>query len=157
MVLFMTKLFNTFFDKGIYLSDWAKPIIVPIHKKGDLVDSYRGVSLLSIVSKCYTSILNTRLYNWLEDNDKIVEMQAGFRRNYSTTDLFFLNLYAIAQKCMNKKGQKLYVVFMDFKKAFDSVHHDKLLQVLQKKGVQGKLFTCQNMKNDIMMALKWKS
>ena len=67
------------------------PIIVPIHKKGDihLVDNYRGVSLLSVVSKCHTSILNTRLYNWLEENDKIVEMQAGFRRNYSTTDQMF--------------------------------------------------------------------
>ena len=69
----MTKLFNKSFDKGIYPSDWAKAIIVPIHKKGDihLVDNYRGVSLLSIVSKCYTSILNTRLYNWLEENDKL--------------------------------------------------------------------------------------
>ena len=127
--------------EGIYPSDWAKAIIVPIHKKGDihLADNYRGVSLLSIVSKCYTSILNTRLYNWLEENDKIVEMQAGFRRNYSTTDQIF-NLYAIAQKCLNKKGQKLYVAFVDFKKAFDSVHHDKLLQAMQKEGVQGKFF-----------------
>ena len=128
VILFMNKLFNPIFDKGIYPSDWAKAIIVPIRKKGDIhiADNYRGVSLLSIVSKCYTSVLNTRLYNWLEENDKIVEMQAGFHRNYSTTDQIF-NLYAIAQKCLNKKGQKLYVAFVDFKKAFDSVHHDKLL------------------------------
>ena len=66
-------------------------------------------------------------------------MQAGFFRNYSTTDQIF-NLYAIAQKCLNKKGQKLYVAFVDFKKAFDSVHHDKLLQAMQKEGVQGKFF-----------------
>ena len=32
-ILFITKLFNKFFDKGIYASDWAKAIIVPIHKK----------------------------------------------------------------------------------------------------------------------------
>ena len=63
VILFITKLFNTIFDKGVYPSDWAKAIIVPIHKKGDihLADNYRGVSLLSIVSKCYTSTLNTRL------------------------------------------------------------------------------------------------
>ena len=66
-------------------------------------------------------------------------MQAGFRRNYSTTDQIF-NLYAIAQKCLNEKGQKLYVAFADFKKAFDSAHHDKLLQAMQKEGVQGKFF-----------------
>ena len=72
VILFMTKPFSTVFDKGIYPSDWAKAIIVPIHKKGDihLVDNYIGVSLHSIVTKCYTSILNTRLYNWLEKNRK---------------------------------------------------------------------------------------
>ena len=57
----------------------------------------------------------------------------------SPTDQIF-NLYAIAQKCLNKKGQKLYVAFVDFKKAFDSVHHDKLLQAMQKEGIQGKFF-----------------
>ena len=61
------------------------------------------------------------------------------RKNYSTTDRIF-NLYAIAQKCLNKKGQKLYVTFVDFRKAFDSVHHDKLLQAVQQEGVKGNFF-----------------
>ena len=142
VTLFMTKLFSTIFDKGIYPSDWAKAIIVPTHKKGDihLLDSYIGVSLHSIVTKSYTSILNTRLYNWLEKNDKICRNASWvFPRNYSTSDQIF-NLYAIAQKCLNKKGQKLYVAFVDFKKAFDSMHHDKLLQAMQKLVVQGKFF-----------------
>ena len=128
VILFMTKLFNTIFDKGIYPSEWAKAIIIPIHKKkGNIhsVDNYRGVSLLSIISKCYTSVLNTRLFTWLEENERIVETQAGFHINYSTADQIF-NLYAIAQKCLNKKGQKLYLAFVDFRKAFDSVRHDKL-------------------------------
>ena len=66
-------------------------------------------------------------------------MQAGFRRNYSTTDHIF-NLYAIAQKFLNKKGQRLYVAFVDLRKAFDSVHHDKLLEAMQQDGFQGKVF-----------------
>ena len=88
VIHFMNKLFNTISDKGIYPSEWAKAIIIPIHKKGNIhsVDNYRGVSLLCIISKCYTSVLNTRLYTWLEQNERIVETQAGFRRNYSTTD-----------------------------------------------------------------------
>ena len=71
VILFMTKLLNTFVDKGMYPSEWAKAIIISIHtKKGNIhsVDNYRGVSLLSIISKCYTSVLNTRLYTWLEEN-----------------------------------------------------------------------------------------
>ena len=39
----------------------------------DVVDNYRGVSLLSILGNCYTSILNKRLYDWLWDNVKIQE------------------------------------------------------------------------------------
>ena len=63
-----------------------------------------GVSLLSVVSKCYTSVLNARLYFWLEENVAIKECQAGFRKNYSTVDQIF-NLYTIVQKCLRKKGQ----------------------------------------------------
>ena len=95
--------------------------------------------------------INSDYYtNWLEENDKIVEAQAGFRRNYPTTDQIF-NIYAIAQKCLNKKGQKLYVAFVDFKKAFNSVHHDKLLQAMQKEGVQGKLFASIKAMHDSLL------
>ena len=64
--VFLVTYFNNLFDKGVYPQDWAKTIIVPIHKKGnaDLPDNYRGVSLLSIISNCYTSILNKQLYVW---------------------------------------------------------------------------------------------
>ena len=56
-----------------------------------------------------------------------------------TTDQIF-DLYAIAQKCLNKKGQKLYVAFVDFRKAFDSIRRDKLLQAVQQEGVKGIFF-----------------
>jgi hypothetical protein len=139
VVCFLTKLFNVLFSKGMYPDEWSKAIIVPIFKKGDnkVPDNYRGVSLLSIVSKCYTSVLNTRLYLWLEDNNKISECQAGFRKSYSTIDQIF-NLYAVVQKTLNTKGRKLYCAFIDFKKAFDSVRHSKLLECLCKQGVKGK-------------------
>ena len=79
VILFMTELFNTIFDNGIYPSELAIAIILPIHKRGNmhLVDKYRGVSLLTIVSNCF--IL-------LKENSKIVEMPTGFRGNCSTTD-----------------------------------------------------------------------
>ena len=136
---FMVKLFNAIFQSGIYPKEWSKAIIIPVYKKGDpeKVDNYRGISLLSIISKCYTKILNSRLYAWLENNHMISDSQAGFRKGYSTVDQIF-NLYSIVQKCMHMKGRKLYVAFVDFKKAFDSVRHDKLLQCLISQGVRGK-------------------
>ena len=85
-VQFLTKLFNVLFDQGVYPEEWSKAIIVLIFKKGkeNITDNYRGISLLSLVSKCYTSVLNKRLVTWAEQN--------GFREGYSTTDhIFTLN------------------------------------------------------------------
>jgi hypothetical protein len=141
VINFLTKLFNHIFDHGIYPKEWSKAIVIPLHKKGNtnLPENYRGISLISVICKCYTSVLNSRLYSYLEENNKLIENQAGFRQNYSTTDQIF-NLYAAVQKCLNKKGRKLYVAFIDLKKAFDSVNHDLLLNAIHSAGVTGKFF-----------------
>src|SRR2546423_15390212 len=57
--------------------DWARGIIVPLYKDGDKsnVDNYRGITLLSVVGKLYTSIINNRISSWLEKNKKLVEEQ----------------------------------------------------------------------------------
>ena len=55
--------------------------------------------------------------DWLEDNDKTDETQAGFRIGYSTTDHVF-TLYAMTQKHLSRRGGKLYVAFIDLRKAF---------------------------------------
>ena len=90
--------------------------------------------MLSIVSKCYTSVLNNRLYNWAEDCEKNTESQAGFRKGYSAIDHIF-TLYAMTQKYFSENRGKLCVVFVDLRRAFDSVRYSKLLNVLQKNGL----------------------
>jgi hypothetical protein len=133
-------LFNALFDRGIFPSSWSKAIIVPIYKKGEInnPDNYRGVALTSIISKAYTFILNKRLVKWVEREEKIVEEQAGFRSGYSTADHIF-TLYALVQKFL-VKNTKLYIAFVDFRKAFDSVNRNILWHVLRKVGVHGKLY-----------------
>ena len=86
-VQFLTKLFSAVFDEGLYPEEGWKAIIIPIFKKGNKnnTDNYRGISLLSLISKCYTSVLNKRLLSWAEENDKMSDAQAGFRQGYSTT------------------------------------------------------------------------
>ena len=133
---FLTECFNEIFKSGSYPDTWTRAVIVPIHKKGDTraADNYQGISLLSLLGKCYTTILNKRLYEWLEDNNKIAETQASFRKGSSITDHVF-TLYAITQKYLSRPGGKLYVAFIDLRKAFDSVRRDTLLNMLCSAGI----------------------
>ena len=139
VITFLTNLFNEIFTNDIFPTEWSKAIVVPIHKKGnkDIPNNYRGISLINATCKTYTSILNNRLYNWLEKNNAICPQQAGFRKNYSTTDHIF-TLYSIIEKCMTKSGQKCYVAFIDLTKAFDKVRHSSLLSTLKEHGIHGR-------------------
>ena len=58
-------------------------------------------------------------------NQIIDEAQAGFRNGYCTTDNMF-TLHALIQKYLSKKKGRLYVLFIDFEKAFDNICHKTL-------------------------------
>ena len=69
----------------------------------------RIITLTSVISKVYTHILNKRLSEWAEVEEKIIEEQAGFRAGYSSADHIF-SVYAMVQKYL-LKHTKLYVAF----------------------------------------------
>ena len=93
---------------------------------------------MSICSKLYVYILNKRLTCWIENNNLLNESQAGFRKKYSTIDHHtdVVDSKAVA----TSHTHKMYVAFIDFKKAFDSIIRSKLLAVLKKKGLKGKMY-----------------
>ena len=94
IIPYLKKLFNTMFSSGQFPLEWSKAIIIPLHKKGDTnsPDNYRGISLLSIVSKVFTHIINSTLTLWAESNFVLSDAQAGFRKGRSTIDhIFTLN------------------------------------------------------------------
>ena len=82
-VIFLIKLFNTLFDKGIYPDNWTESIILPLYKQGNNEDpnNYRGISLCDVSSKLYGSIINTRLQEWINQHNIIGEQQAGFKED----------------------------------------------------------------------------
>ena len=91
---YLHNLFNKIFELGYFPEDWSEGLIVPIFKKGekDEVSNYRGITLLSIIGKLFTRILNNRLNNWAEEYNIYVEAQAGFRKRMGAIDnIFILN------------------------------------------------------------------
>ena len=90
----LCTLYNHIFNNEDFPEQWSRGLIFPLFKGGPdeaRVDPnrYRGITLLSIVGKIYTSILNTRLYNWCDNNNILVDEQCGFRKSRSTIDHIF--------------------------------------------------------------------
>ena len=141
-VYFLVKFFNVLFDRGRYPDSWTESIIVPLFKKGNQNDpnNYRGISLCDISSKLYSSIINNRLQEWIEQNNLTGECQAGFKKDYSTVDHMY-TLMAMIQKQF-ALNRKLYVAFIDFEKAFDSIPRKVLWPILLKNGIKGRLYKC---------------
>lgn len=127
------------FETGGIPESFKKSIIFPLFKKGDAgeVTNYRGLSFLDTIYKIFTGILLNRINNWMEENRILKECQAGFRKNYSTIDNIF-NLSAIVQLKLAEK-RKLYVFFVDFKSAFDTINREALFYKLFSQGMSSKL------------------
>ena len=93
---------------------------------------------MNIISKIYTSILTERIYNWAEREGKIVPEQAGFRKEYSTTDHIYTLSKLVSNCLFGNKRKKVYCAFVDFQKAFDTVDRNKLWQILSNTGISTK-------------------
>ena len=135
----LLHLFKNFGNKKESQRDWDQGVIVTIPKKGDLSDcnSWRGITLLSILGKVFCTILLDRLKSEL---DAILrEEQAGFRRGRSCIEQI-LTLRNIIEQTIEFKAQ-IVLNFIDFRKAFDSVHRDTLWEILKFYGVPGKFIT----------------
>ena len=126
---------------------WSQGLIFPLFKGGPDEfkldpNKYRGITLLSIIGKTYTSILNKRIYDFVETNNILVDEQAGFRRNRSTTDQIFI----LTEIIRNRRPRRTFAAFIDVAKAYDKVWRDGLWYKLWKSGIRGKMWrTLKNM------------
>ena len=137
----LTVTFNQMLIYGVPQS-WCSGVIHPIFKSGDANDpsNYRGITVTSVLAKLFAMVLEARMSIWAECHDLRAEGQAGFRKDYRTTDNVFIMQALIANARKAKK--KLYCCFVDFKKAFDCVPRQRLWEVLASLGVKGDILAC---------------
>ena len=141
LILTLVKLFNKILKSGKFPKLWNHSLISSIFKSGNPndCDNYRGISVTSCLGKLFTSLLQKRLENYLESKNLLSINQGGFRSGYRTTDHIYI-LKTLTNKYLHKLKKNLYVCFVDFKKAFDSVDRKALLQKLLSKGIGGNFY-----------------
>jgi len=127
-------IFNIILNTGCYPGTWMEGVIIPIYKKGDKKEAsnYRGITLMSCFSKVFTSIMNRRLEIVCRDNNLISDCQFGF---YKVDAVFILD--ALIQHFL-KRHTRLYIVFVDLKRCFDTIYRNGLWFKLHRAGIQGK-------------------
>ncbi|KAJ8737040.1 hypothetical protein PYW07_000311 [Mythimna separata] len=138
LVPLLTHIFNICLNTGTFPRHFKKAIIHPIHKTGDThcVNNYRPIAVLSSISKILERIVNKRLMKYLEDKKLLSPNQFGFRRGKSTSDAV-TKLVDCVVKNIDMK-QKVLSIFLDLKKAFDTVSIPNLLLKLEELGIRGK-------------------
>ena len=107
---------------------WMKGCILPFPKKGDpgLAKNYRGITLTSIAAKIYNALLRNRIEPKIDNI--LRKKQNSFRRNRSTTSQI-LTIRRILEG-VRAKNLQATLIFVDFTKAFDSIHRGKMEQIL---------------------------
>ncbi len=136
----LTHIFNLCFETGEYPQALKTAKVVPLFKKGDnkLPENYRPISLLSCINKLLEKTLEKRLRLFLLQNDIFFDFQFGFRSGHSTTQALLEITNNIRYHL--DKGENVLGLYLDLKKAFDTVNHDILKQKLYNYGIRGKCY-----------------
>src|ERR1044072_5673193 len=110
-------------------SCWKRALIQPVPKKGDpsQPSNYRPISLTSVLSKVFESILNMKIWKHLKSSNLISDRQYCFRKERSTGDLYSL-LSDSWSSALRGFGES-FAVALDISKAFDRVWHKALISI----------------------------
>ncbi|CAH2091627.1 unnamed protein product [Euphydryas editha] len=138
----LTQLFNLVLKSATTPKQWTESDIILLYKKGDPndINNYRPISLLSSIYKLFSSILERRIRSTIETHQTIE--QAGFRRGFSTVD--HIHSIELLIDKYQEFHRPLYLAFIDYRKAFDSLYHHSIWQSLQ----------CQNIDSTYLKVLQ---
>ena len=129
---------NLSLAKGIFPSKWKRAKISPIPKVSNPSDvsDLRPISLLPITGKILEKFVHKQTARYLEVNRLLTDKQSGFRKNRSTIDAV-LELDRYIFESLNE-GNVVGAIYIDYRKAFDTINHRKLLLKLPKYGFSQK-------------------
>ena len=132
----ITKVFNKSWSDKTFPAIWSKGAIQLLHKKKTKLDldNYRQITVQCTMRQLFCRVIETRMKNIV----KLSECQNGFREKRSSTDnLYIIN--EIIQQYKRTQKHRAFIAFIDFRKAFDSLHVDTLISKLKGRGITGNM------------------
>ena len=137
IIIPLCLILNMSLSTGTYPDKLKIVKVIPIHKGGCTQDlnNFRPISLLSIFDKIIEKIIHSKLYMFLEANNILFNQQFWFRKNNSTTYALIQITERIKESIDN--GKFGCGLFIDLRKAFDTVNHEILLLKLEHYGIRG--------------------
>jgi len=135
----LLPLFQDMWQKEKFPKEWKEGIIIKFPKKGDLSQcrNWRGVTLLVVTSKIFNKIILERIKDVLESG--LRKVQAGFRHNKSCIDQ--INTLRIIIENSLEFRSPLYMLFIDYQRAFDSLNRAWIWEELKVGGLPSKFVT----------------
>ena len=132
-------IYNRSLEERVVPEDWRKANITPVFKSGtkSSVGNYRPISLTSILCKVMESIIRDYIVAHLTYHNLIKPSQHGFMAKKSCLTNLLEYLEVLTSLVDN--GHNVDVVYLDFRKAFDKVPHQRLLRKMEAHGISGNL------------------
>ena len=132
---FLVYLFSFSLTHNFIPNQWKQSIVVPVHKKKskNSPGNYRPVSQTSAFSRLMESILHKKLLNYFISNHLFSDNQFGFLPLRSSCSQILKCLYDWI--CNYSQSKTTNIIYTDIKKAFDTVNHTKLLDVIKSYNV----------------------
>ena len=130
-------IFNASLEKGLVPNVWKLAKITPIFKSGarNEKNNNRPISVLSVFTKLFEKIVHDQLSDFLFSNRILSMSQFAYRKLHSTiTSLISVSDYWYENIDKNNLN---FALFLDLKKAFDTVDHEMLVRKLIVYGIDG--------------------
>jgi DNA-directed RNA polymerase subunit F len=134
------EIMNESLRSGIFPRMWKYTIVVPVPKiKGSIkAQEMRPINMAPVLSKILQSVVKRQLEVYLKNNEILSKYQSAFREKHSCETALNLVINKWKEKLEEKKV--IIAVFLDLKRAFETVVVDILLKILHRYGVRGTVY-----------------
>lgn len=134
---FLTPIIQEAWASDYIPDEWKEGIVVALPKKGDLTQckNWRGITILNAIGKVMATLILHRISPIV---DQILRgEQAGFRQGRSCAD--HINTLRIIIEQSAEYNTPLYLLFVDFERAFDTISRNSMWSALTYKGIPDKI------------------